>query len=117
MRAEVRYFHSPDCDLEQFVPEDPADVGVLVQILVGPADGPGEESFDVLVLTPRRSSRWVEQKGPLLGRHHLFVNEFDWPVIKKFLTSAVEREVAPSWPELGERIGRIGKWEFEDYRE
>jgi hypothetical protein len=32
------------------------------------------------------------------------------------LTRAVESEEAPTWPELAIKIGRIGKWEFEDYR-
>lgn len=115
MEAKVRRFHSPDCDLETYVPDDPVDVGVLVQIIVGPADGPGDESFDVLVLTPQWLQRWIAEVGPVLGRHHLFVNAFDWPMIKTLLTFAVERETASSWAELGDRIGRIGKWEFEDY--
>lgn len=117
MKAKVHRFHSPDCDLDTFVPGDAEDVGILVQIIAGPFDGPGEESFDVLVLTPRWLSRWIEERGPLVGRHHLFVNHFDWAVVRTILVEAVERESAASWTELGDRISRLARWEFEDYRD
>jgi hypothetical protein len=71
MRAVVRRFHSPDADLDRYVPDDREDVGLLVQMLVGPAEKPGEESFDVVVCTPRWLDRWVREDGPLIGRHHL----------------------------------------------
>jgi hypothetical protein len=108
--------HSPDVDLESFEPEDPENVGILIQMIVGPADGPGEESFDVVVCTTRWLERWVQEEGPLVGRHHLIVDRFDRRRIGGFLTEAVESEEARTWPELALRIGRLGKWEFEDYQ-
>ena len=116
MRAAVRGFHSPDADLDSFVPQDPEDIGLLVQMVVGPAGKPGEESFDVVVCTPRWLDRCVGADGPLIGRHYLIVDRWDAARIRLYLTDAVESEEAPSWPELAARIGRIGKWEFEDYR-
>lgn len=116
MRASVRRLHSPDADFEAFEPEDPENVGILVQIIAGPAEGPGEESFDVVVCTPRWLVDWVREEGPLIGRHHLIVERYDAPRIRLYLTSAVEAEEAPTWRELGQRIGRLGRWEFEDYQ-
>jgi hypothetical protein len=116
VRAVVRRFHSPDADLDRYVPDDPEDVGLLVQLMVGPAGKPGEESFDLVVCTPRRLDRWVREDGPLIGRHHLVVERGDAARIRLFLTEAVESEEALTWPELATKIGRIGKWEFEDYR-
>ncbi len=116
MRAAVRRFHSPDADLDTYVPDDPEDAGALVQIMAGPEGKPGEESFDVVVCTPRWLDRWVREDGPLIGRHHLVVERWDWARIRLYLTDAVESEEAPTWPELGVRIGRIGKCEFDDYR-
>lgn len=116
MRASVRRLHSPDADLEAFRPEDPEDVGILVQVIAGPADGPGEESFDVVVCTPRWLVGCLRGKGPLVGRHHLIVERFDAAQIRDYITSAVEEEEAPTWRELAERLGRLGRWEFEDYR-
>jgi hypothetical protein len=58
-------------------PGRPEDVGLLVQVLAGPADGHGEESFDVVVCTPRRLGRWAAEDGHMIGRHHLIVERFD----------------------------------------
>jgi hypothetical protein len=117
LKAAVRRFHSPDADLETYLPEDARDVEVLVQIIAGPSGGPGEESFDVVVCTPHRLLRLVDEQGPLVGRHHLVVPEWDWPRIRLFLTHAVEGPEAPTWPDLASTLGRLGRWEFEDYRQ
>jgi hypothetical protein len=116
MKATVRSMHSPDVDLENFLPEDPEDVGALIQLLVGPADGPGEESFDVMVCTPNWLKSWTRSHGPTMGRHHLIVERYDFQEIRHYLTSAIEAEHGDTWQELALRISRIGKWEFEDYQ-
>jgi hypothetical protein len=116
MRAAIRYLHSPDVDdLESFQPADPETFRLLVQVMVGPTNGPGEESLDVVVCTPAWLAERVRSSGPVIGRHHLIVNTYDFTAIKAALTYAVESEEAPTWYELGERLARIGKWEFEDY--
>ncbi len=116
MRATVRGLHSPDADLETHVPRDPRDVGLLVQILAGPAGEIGEESFDVVVCTPRWLERWISEEGITVGRHHLIIDEWNFPQVKEYLVKAVESEEGRDWEELGHRIGRLGKWEFEDYQ-
>lgn len=117
MKATVRHLHSPDADLETFSPEDPEDVGLLVQVIAGPADGPGEESFDIVVCTPAWLDRQVRRSGPLLGRHHLVVARWDGDEVRRFVTRLVEAEHAADWPALAERLGRYGHWEFEDYQD
>lgn len=117
MRAQVRGMHSPDVDdLDAFTPDDVYDIDVFIQILAGPADSQGEESFNVQVVTPKAVAKSVAANGPLVSRHHLIVAEWDWPKIREFLTNSFEREQAPTWQELAQRLGRIGHWEFEDYR-
>lgn len=115
MRAAVRRLHSPDVALERFVPDDPENVGVLIQVLAGPVDGPGEESFDIMVCTPDWLKSWVRTHGPTIGRHHLIVERYEFARVEDFIVSAIEAEEAATWEELGLRVGRIGKWEFEDY--
>jgi hypothetical protein len=100
MRATVHRFHSPDVDLYTFSPGDPEDVGLLVQIMAGPAGGPGEESFDVVVCTPRWLARWTREHGPLMGLYHLVVERYDFRQVRRYLTEAVEKLDAPSWREL-----------------
>lgn len=116
MRAVVRELRSPDVEFDEHVPDDPEDVGVLVQIMAGPVSGPGEESFDVMVCTPRWLERRVRETGPVIGRHHLVVESWDAGGIRRYLTGAVESVEGDTWTELAEKIGRVGMWEFEDYR-
>jgi hypothetical protein len=60
MRAQVRSLLSHEVEAGQ--PEDPLNADVLVQVFDGPADGPGEEQFQVEVVTPRDPSGAAEQE-------------------------------------------------------
>jgi hypothetical protein len=116
MRAVVRSIYSTDVDVDSYVPEDPEKDGVLVRLIVGPADGPGEESFDVLVCTPLWLREVVAKEGPQIGRHHLIVDPLDLGGASTFLRRQVESVEAADWPTLGAKLARIGQWEFEDYQ-
>ena len=116
MRGRVLRFHSPDAEvLSRYLPADPLDFGLLVQIIVGPSDGPNEESFEVVVCSPAWVARRVVESGPLIRRHHLVVERYDWKRISDFLMARIESVYADDWTSLAEKIGRIGCWEFEDY--
>ena len=115
MRAAIHQFISPNVDLERFSPSDPSDAGVLVQMLIGSADREGAESFYVFVCTPRYLTHWHGGDGPIIGRHILIVQAWHWPAIRDFLAHVVESEEAGTWEELTKRLGRLGRWEFEDF--
>jgi hypothetical protein len=116
VRAAFRAIESPDVDLRTYRPADPEDDAVFVTVYAGPADGPGEESFDLTVCTPQWLSRKVHESGPMLGRHLVIVERLDMSKVALFLKRQIESQEAPDWPTLGQRLGRIGFWEFEDYR-
>ena len=116
MRATVRLIYSADIDVETYVPADPTNDGVWIRLLIGPADGPGEESFDVLVCTPLWLRDVVGREGPQVGRHRLVVDPLDLAQATDFLRSQVESVEAPDWRTLAEKLARLGYWEFEDYR-
>jgi hypothetical protein len=63
MKAVVRHFISPDIDLDDFQPEDPADFSFLLQALVGPSDSEGEESLQLIVCTPVRWNDVSRRRG------------------------------------------------------
>jgi hypothetical protein len=117
MRAAIKSIGSPDVDLATFRPDDPNDLEVLIELAVGPEGGQGADIFGVVVVTPARLAAMAAELGPIVGRHYLIVDDWHWPVIEQFLMKLVERETGDTWQQLGERIARIGHWEFEDYRE
>lgn len=113
MKPQLRRIHSPDAhDLSGFQPSDPA-FAILIQLLVGPSDGQGEESFDVVLCSPEWLSRLQE---PLVGRHHIIVQTFNYEELVGFIEEYLEECEGKDWQDVAERVGRLGKWEFEDYR-
>jgi hypothetical protein len=116
IRAEVKRLHSPDVhDLSTYVPDDSDNFGILVQVMAGPVGGEGEESFDVVVCTPN----WLRDKlGPTevkMGRHYLLVKQYDFAVLMRFITGFAAECRGTTWQDAALRMGRLGKWEFEDY--
>jgi hypothetical protein len=118
MNAEIRALYSPDVhDLESWQPPRPDSFGILLQLLAGPAGEEGEESFDLLLCT----TRWIEEthspEDIVVGRHHLIVKQYRYDAIADFIRSYVASCSGDTWEEVAEKLGRLGKWEFEDYRE
>jgi len=46
----------------------------------------------------------------------LIVESFDFDFVSQYLRNAIESLDEPTWERLANKIGRIGKWEFEDYQ-
>lgn len=116
MRAVIRSFDSSDVDLDDHHSEDPFDDAVWLRMYVGPADGRGEESFDVCVCTPLWLKREVEKHGARVIRHTLLMPRLDVDQAKKVLEAEISRLDGDTWDELARKIGELGYWEFQDYR-
>jgi len=114
--GEVRSFHSPDLeDVDAWVPPDPDRFGFLLQVMIGPKGGEGEESFSIQVCSPGWLADRYVRDGIVMGRHHLIVFEYDIAKIKAFISKFVSLSPAATWVEVAAKIGRLGHWEFEDY--
>lgn len=115
VRAQLKSLFSPDADpIDQFMPDGP--FGILVMAMIGPADSLGEESFDFMLCTPD----WFasNMKSDIVeGRHYLFVKDFNYVQLKRYVEDYCAKCSENSWPEVAERLARFGKWEFEDYAE
>ncbi len=99
------------------LPADAGSFSFLVRMLVGPADGPGEESFDLTVCSPEWLGARCRQQGIVDARHHVVVNapDFDQRQLRSWLESRVRQAQGRSWSEIGEKLSRLGQWEFEDH--
>lgn len=101
------------------LPDDAGEFALLARMIVGPSDAPEEESFDLTVCTPEWLAKACSNAGGIYSaRHHLVVTyeEFDQRALQAWLSARVQEVEAETWPEVGERLGRLGYWEFEDYR-
>ena len=118
MRAGIKGFHCPDIqDLEGYKPKEPDCFSFLLQLAVGPLDGPGEESFQVEVCTPAWLAKTFEESPIIMGRHFLIVREYDIQRILSFVDLYIKRCSGDNWEEIALKVGRLGLWEFEDYSE
>jgi len=117
MKAKVKGIHSPDIfDLASYIPNDAEKFSLLLQIMVGPADSDGEESFDIEVCTPQWLIETYQKNDVLIGRHYLIVFEYNYDRIISRIVSYISSCEGKTWHELAEKIGRLGLWEFEDYQ-
>lgn len=112
---ELRLLHSPDIpnlELPNIVESEP--YCILLQAMFGPIGAKGEESFDFLVC----NGLWLTERatqGAFFCRHHLVVHRFNISEIRSLLEEIARESAAESWEGAAEKIGRFGKWEFEDY--
>lgn len=116
MRAELKRLHSPDVqNLASYVPVQRDNFGFLLQVMFGPLAHEGEESFDVMVCTPE----WLKKNHKadfIIGRHYLIVFQYDYNRLFDFLKEYCSRCAGETWQEVAQQLGRLGKWEFEDYK-
>nr|VFJ65291.1 MAG: Immunity protein 8 [Candidatus Kentron sp. DK] len=116
MKAELKRMHSPDIDnLEDFQPKNPDNFAFLLQIMVGPEGEDSMESFDVEVCTPEWINDTYSYEDIIIGRHHLIVKQYDYHGIFRVIESFVKGCTGSNWDEVANKIGRLGRWEFEDY--
>ncbi len=116
MRAKLKRLHSPDIqDLENWSPGDQY-FGFLLQAMIGPDDGDGEESFSLTVCTADWFRDHCMGHGIRLGSQTLLVVKYDYTSIKRFLERAAQRVEADNWRSLAQRLSWLGEWEFADYQ-
>jgi len=114
MIAELRDIFSLDVDLRDFWPEREDCFVLQLRAMIGPRGQSSAESFDVQVCTPK----WMLEncQEPIWGRHLMVVPGYDITQIRSMVSKYCEACSGANWPEVANKISRIGKWEFEDYQ-
>jgi Immunity protein 8 len=111
--AKLRSLSCTDIpSLEAFWPEGP--FGIYIDAMIGPSDGLGEESFGFTLCTPE----WFAQNMKdtfVPGRHYLFVKEYDYAALERYVRNYCQRCMGNSWREVAEKVAYLGYWEFENY--
>jgi hypothetical protein len=118
MKAALKSYSSPDVySLPDYVPDNKKSFGFLLQLFVGPADGDGHESFDVIVCTPKWLSDTHNKDEVVIGRHYLIVFEYNFARIMEEIEAYLDLCIGETWHEIALKVARLGYWEFEDYQE
>jgi hypothetical protein len=117
MRAEIKKIFSLDVkNLVEFVPDNPSNFSIPLRLVIGPAGETGEETFDVDVCTPEWLMQHFRGDFVVLIRHKILVNSFDFARIKQFIERYVRYCEGDDWNDVAQKLSRLGRWEFEDYR-
>jgi hypothetical protein len=116
VKAVLRGTHSPDIlDLPTYKPENPDSFGFLLQLFIGPEDGDGYESFDVMICTPQWLSEQHGKEDIVIGRHHMIVFEYNYQRIIQRIDRYIQSCTGETWQEVAQKVGWLGQWEFENY--
>jgi Immunity protein 8 len=118
MKAEIKSLTGIDYeDLNTLVPKHPECFAVALRLMAGPEGLEGEESFDFDVCSPMWLEERLKNEEPVLLRHIVLMKTFDHAKIQSFVERYVAECEGKDWNEVGQKLGRLGMWEFEDYRE
>jgi hypothetical protein len=111
----LKRLHCPDIDdLDAHRPDDPENFSFLLEAYFGTGDEPGEDSFQMVVCTPK----WLDRNLPddvTSGRHRLIVKRYDIGALRAWLEKLGRRCASDDWETAAAKLGRFGLWEFEDY--
>ena len=118
MVSEIKNIISPDIlNFETYWPEDEESFSFLITVLVGPRGGAGEESFNVVVCTPKWFLKKYDENEMILGKNKLIVFKFDMERILARVRKLFDNCSGKDWGDIAVKLSRIGHWEFENYQE
>lgn len=118
MKAKIKSIYSLDIDdLPNYKPFDPENFHFLLRVIACPESEEGEESFDIQVCTPKWLLENHKPEDVIIGRHYLIVMEYNYDRIIQTINSFCSQCEGSTWEEVAHKLGRLGYWEFEDYRE
>ena len=119
MIPELKDFYSTEVeDLENYQPEDPEKFSFDLAILVGPKGEEGAEKFEMEVCTFKWLEETCGEDEVAMSRHRLMVHYYNYKRIIDFIEHYLRTRCSgENWHEVGEKVSRLGYWEFEDYVE
>ena len=103
-------------DLFDYQPEDLEDFGFPLNLTIGIKGQRGADNFQLMVATPKYIQKMHPNQPAILLRHYLIVFRYDFNEILDVINNYVHSIEEDSWDKVAEKIGRIARWEFEDYK-
>jgi hypothetical protein len=105
-----------------FAPADPSWFGILVDVLIGPDEGPrgpngelGEEIFRLSVCSPNYFEAEAALDGTQWLRGYVLMPEWDYDALMQLIQQLCDRTEGADWNEVAWKLSRYMEWEFDDY--
>ncbi len=115
MQPTLRALYSLEVDnLAAHRPDDEAFF-LTVRVDIGPADGPGAETFDFDVCSIAWLRRELQDDEAVSGRFRLIMTEFSLSVVEQFVRDRVAQASGADWTEVAGKLGGWFRWEFDGY--
>jgi hypothetical protein len=105
--------------MNSFAPDDEGHFGFWCQALVGPVGEEGGDLFHFCVCTPSWFASEMDAgkvSDPAFGRGLILVSRYDYDRVIELVARYAARCSGDDWEEVASKIGRMGRWEFEDYQ-
>lgn len=104
-------------DLENYVPDPPDSFNISISLDIGILNEPGEEIFQVSILTPKWLLANYKSDQVFIPRHSLIVLQYDYWQIVREINNICKICSGGDWNECASKLSRYFLWEFEDYKE
>jgi hypothetical protein len=102
-------------DLEDFQPKAPDNFSVEARVVIGPSDGPGEESFDVSICTVAALEEEMQLRGFAFIRRRLLIGSWKPDLVREAIHRRISTITGDSWQEIANKLSEFSAWEFENY--
>lgn len=89
---------------------------VYICLEVGTNELKGADIFYLEVVSPSWIKQELEKYPILSGRHYLILEKWNYDVVLNYINKYLEKCTGENWDEIGPKVARIAKWEFEDYQ-
>ena len=102
----------PDFDLEAWVPSDPKQIYILLELSIGQAWKTAADLFQIVIATPQAIQGRPQRRFCKL----LVVQHYHWPEVRATLERWVAECEKPNWDATVDCLRAKFHWEFEGMR-
>jgi hypothetical protein len=115
MKAVIKSFSTSEENVAAHELDGAPSFSFLLTFGIGPAASEGEDSFEVLVVSPASLQEYFAGSVPTFIRHVLLMPDYDVPAAVAHVSKYINLLEADTWLKLATSIDQMLRWECEDY--
>ncbi|MGA2298596.1 MAG: Imm8 family immunity protein [FCB group bacterium] len=118
MVSKIKEILTPNFnDLKTYIPENISNFKFPIQLLIGPKESEGEESFEIIICSPSWLMDNIPDGGYLHGQHYLILKKYNSDVLLNCLNILFNNIEGNNWDEIALKLSHFAIWEFDNYKE